>query len=101
MLVFQSMLRGSGELQPIEDDYPFSEELIFNEPSFPKLHFIEKRYTGDPTNWWIPNRACVEAMLHSSGFGILDHPEAEVYICRRLESKDDLSRLPSGGIVCD
>lgn len=23
---------------------------------------------GDPTNWWSPNRACMEAMLHSLGF---------------------------------
>jgi tRNA (mo5U34)-methyltransferase len=23
---------------------------------------------GDPTNWWAPNRACVEAMLRSLGF---------------------------------
>jgi tRNA (mo5U34)-methyltransferase len=98
--VFQSMLRGSREVRPMEGDYPFSEELIFNEPTFPKLHFIEKRYTGDPTNWWIPNRACVEAMLRSAGFGILGNPEAEVYMCRRLESKDEFSRLPSGGIDC-
>jgi tRNA (mo5U34)-methyltransferase len=23
---------------------------------------------GDPTNWWGPNPACVEAMLHDVGF---------------------------------
>jgi tRNA (mo5U34)-methyltransferase len=23
---------------------------------------------GDPTNWWAPNRACMEAMLHDLGF---------------------------------
>ena len=34
------------------------------------------------TNWWIPNRACVEAMLRSAGFEILDHPEEEVFLCR-------------------
>ena len=28
-------------------------------PAFPKLHFVEHSYAGDPTNWWIPNRACV------------------------------------------
>ena len=47
------------------------------------MHFVERRYSNDPTNWWIPNRACVEAMLRSSGFEIVDHPEEEVYICRR------------------
>ena len=50
---------------------------------FPAMYFIEKSYSHDPTNWWIPNRACVEAMLRSSGFRIVDHPEGEVYICRK------------------
>ncbi|HKH32723.1 MAG TPA: TIGR04290 family methyltransferase, partial [Beijerinckiaceae bacterium] len=49
------------------------------------LHFIERRYADDPTNWWVPNRACAEAMLRSAGFEILNHPEDEVYVCRRLE----------------
>jgi hypothetical protein len=48
----------------------------------PKLHFVEHRYSHDPTNWWVPNRACVEAMLRSSGFAIESQPEAEVYLCR-------------------
>ncbi|HVI80355.1 MAG TPA: hypothetical protein VM715_19820, partial [Candidatus Acidoferrum sp.] len=52
-------------------------------PAFPKMYFIEKRYAGDPTNWWIPNRAGVEAMLRSAGFEILEHPENEVFVCRR------------------
>ena len=55
---------------------------IFDDPSFPKMHFIEHNYTGDPTNWWAPNRACAEALLRSSGFRIEAHPEAEVFICR-------------------
>lgn len=82
LLVFQSMQRGSPELRPIEHNYHFWREDLFDDPAFPKLHFIEHRYANDPTNWWIPNRACVEAMLRSSGFEITSHPEAEVYICR-------------------
>jgi tRNA (mo5U34)-methyltransferase len=50
------------------------------------MHFIEQRYADDPTNWWVPNRACVEAMLRSSGFTITSHPEEEVYVCRRIEA---------------
>jgi tRNA (mo5U34)-methyltransferase len=51
------------------------------------MFFVENCYSGDWTNWWIPNRACVEGMLRSSGFEIVEHPEAEVYICRRRESR--------------
>jgi tRNA (mo5U34)-methyltransferase len=79
------MLRGSPEVENLEPDYDFWNLELFDRPTFPKMHFIEKRYAHDPTNWWIPNRACAEAMLRSSGFNIIDHPEAEVYLCRRME----------------
>ena len=32
--------------------------------------------------------ACVEAMLRSAGFAILQHPEDEVYVCRRVEAPE-------------
>jgi tRNA (mo5U34)-methyltransferase len=88
MLVFQSLLRGSREVAALQENYPFTETEIFNREGYPVMHFIENRYSNDPTNWWIPNRACVEAMLRSSGFEILDQPEEEVYICRSRGSRD-------------
>ncbi len=84
-LVFQSMLRGSDDIAPVAADYPFSEERVFDDPGFPRMSFVERRYAGDPTNWWIPNRACAEAMLRSAGFDIESRPEPEVYVCRRRE----------------
>ncbi len=85
LLVFQSMLRGSAEIDGLDGDYPFSEKSVFDRPGFPRMHFIERYYAGDSTNWWLPNRACAEAMLRSAGFEILSRPEEEVYICRRSE----------------
>ena len=85
LLVFQSMQRGSPEVDAHQEDYDFWQTHMFDLPGFPKLHFIEDRYAGDPTNWWVPNRACAEAMLRSTGFIITAHPEDEVYICRRAE----------------
>ncbi|MFN4141896.1 TIGR04290 family methyltransferase [Aestuariivirga sp.] len=82
ILVFQSMQRGSSAPGHFEGDYPFAETAHFDEAHYPKLHFIENRYAGDPTNWWVPNRACAEAMLRSAGFAIESHPEPEVYVCR-------------------
>jgi tRNA (mo5U34)-methyltransferase len=82
-LIFQSMLRGTNEILDAAPDYPFSETAVFDRPAFPELHFIERQYAGDWTNWWIPNRACAEAMLRSAGFDILDQPASEVYVCRR------------------
>lgn len=80
-MVFQSMLRGSSDVEPIARDYPFSETDVFDRRGFPRLHFIEGRFANDETNWWIPNRACAEAMLRCASFTITDHPEEEVYIC--------------------
>ncbi|HLH94873.1 MAG TPA: TIGR04290 family methyltransferase [Xanthobacteraceae bacterium] len=85
VLVFQSMLRGGHEIAELREDYDFWEMEPFEQRGSPKLHFIEHRYAGDPTNWWVPNRACAEAMLRSAGFEITAHPEDEVYICRRAE----------------
>ena len=80
--LFQSMLRGSMEVTPIARDYPFEEVAIFDQVSYPKMHFIEHRYCDDISNWWVPNRAGMEAMLRSSGFRIESKPEEEVYLCR-------------------
>ena len=85
LLLFQSMQRGSREVVQPAEDYDFNEPAPFDEPGYPKMHFIEHRYSHDETNWWVPNRACVEAMLRSSGFAIEAQPEDEVYLCRRRD----------------
>jgi tRNA (mo5U34)-methyltransferase len=87
-MIFQSMQRGARDVLPLAEDYAFAERAIFAEPGYPKLHFVEKKYSHDQTNWWIPNRACVEAMLRSAGFRVADNPEEEVYVCRLGETTE-------------
>jgi tRNA (mo5U34)-methyltransferase len=87
LMVFQSMIRGATEVETVEQNYDFWTSEHFDRPGYPKLHFVEHRYADDPTNWWIPNRACVEAMLRSAGFAICAHPEDEVYICQMEERR--------------
>jgi tRNA (mo5U34)-methyltransferase len=82
LMLFQSMQRGDPGTMELERDYTFQQTDIFDDARFPKMFFIERRYAKDPTNWWIPNAACAEAMLRSAGFNILDHPEQEVYLCQ-------------------
>ena len=82
LLVFQSLQRGSVDLIEIAPDYEFTEAAPFDDPGYPKLHFVEHSYSHDETNWWIPNRACTEAILRSSGFRIESQPEDETYLCR-------------------
>ena len=83
LLVLQSMQRGSDQADQLQEDYDFWQTDMFDSPGFPKMHFVEHKYADDWTNWWIPNRACVEAMLRSAGFDILERSEQEVFICRR------------------
>ena len=85
LLLFQSLQRGTKVADPVAADYDFWEQDHFDRPGYPKLHFIEHRYSGDPTNWWAPNAACSAALLRSSGFAILEHPEDEVFLCRRVD----------------
>jgi methyltransferase (TIGR04290 family) len=83
LLLFQSLQRGSPEMEPVADDYDFWETEVFERPSYPRLHFVERRYSHDETNWWLPNAACSAAMLRSTGFEIVAHPEEEVFLCKR------------------
>jgi tRNA (mo5U34)-methyltransferase len=85
MMIFQSLQRGSSRVLELEEDYPFEETDLFFEASYPKLHFVEREYSRDWTNWWVPNRACTEAMLRSAGFTIETYAGDEVYVCRRAE----------------
>jgi tRNA (mo5U34)-methyltransferase len=92
IFVFQSMLRGSRTVLPLDTDYPFTTTDIFDAPGYPTLHFIEHRYSHDQTNWWIPNLAAAEAMLRSAGYRIVTHPEDEVFVCRHVAVPDDEPR---------
>src|SRR5690349_10471668 len=85
MLAFQSMLRGSADTAPVATDYDFNDVSPFAQETWPRMYFVEHRYAGDHTNWWIPNRAAAEAMLRAAGFHITDHPEPEVFICHRAD----------------
>jgi tRNA (mo5U34)-methyltransferase len=80
-LVFQSMLRGSGAVRQMPENLPIDERAAFLDPAFPAMYFIEKSYADDPTNWWIPNRAGMEAMLRSAGLRIDRWIPDELYFC--------------------
>ena len=45
------------------------------------MAFLEHRFEGDPTNWWAPNHAAVEAMLRSAGMRVTGRPAHEIYLC--------------------
>ena len=69
-------------------DVPFrADELA--KPGWPAMAFIEKRLAGDPTNWWVPNHAAVEAMARSAGLDVIERPGHEIFLCvpRRMPKR--------------
>ena len=56
LLLFQSMQRGSRLIAEVQENYEFTDTAAFDEAGYPKMHFIEQRYSHDETNWWVPNR---------------------------------------------
>jgi tRNA (mo5U34)-methyltransferase len=88
-LIFQSMLRGSSEVKEWQENYRFWQTEQFGDPAYPSMYFVEHMYANDQTNWWIPNRAAAAAVLRSSGLEVLEHPEAETWICTPSHVKRD------------
>ncbi|MFW2828787.1 TIGR04290 family methyltransferase [Sphingomonas sp. ID0503] len=90
LMLFQTMQQGSEDVIDVPEDHPFfvpgsfESPPIFDDPAYPKMHFIERSFANDWTNWWAPNRACSAAMLRASGFEILENPEPEVFLCRAV-----------------
>lgn len=88
LMLFQTMQQGSPDVLLVPDDHPFhvpgttQPPSYFDNPAYPRMHFIERKFAHDWTNWWAPNKACSQALLRAAGFSIEAQPEAEVYLCR-------------------
>lgn len=89
LLVFQTLT--SPEVPVFEPtvNYEFEQRDVLLTPGWPKMAFIEHYFAGDPTNWWVPNRAAVQAMLRSAGFTVTGSPEPETYICQPVAPGHD------------
>lgn len=81
LMVLQTMTLPGDQVAAVPDDLGLDERARMQDPGWPVMAFIEQRLRGDPTNWWAPNHACVEAMLRSSGFGVLGRIADETYLC--------------------
>lgn len=98
LLLFQSLQAGEKGMFKPERDYEFFDGMKeFDRTEWPRMHFIEQRYANDPTNWWVPNEACSAGMLRSAGFEIIEHPETEVFLCRRAATSACGSVYPARG----
>jgi tRNA (mo5U34)-methyltransferase len=86
VLVLQTLTMPGEGVAPVPDDLALAERDRMLAPGWPKMAFIERRLEDDPTNWWAPNRACVEAMLRSTGLEPVASPGHEIHSARRARA---------------
>jgi tRNA (mo5U34)-methyltransferase len=81
LMVFQTLTMPGDTVYAGTLDHAIHEREPLLDPGWPKMAFIEHRFAGDATNWWVPNHAGVEAMLRSSGLRVTGRPADEIYLC--------------------
>jgi tRNA (mo5U34)-methyltransferase len=82
MLLLQTLTQPGEEAISPPEDLALDKRSKMAEPGWPTMAFIEHRLAGDPTNWWAPNHACIEAMLRSCGFEVAARPGHEIYLAK-------------------
>jgi tRNA (mo5U34)-methyltransferase len=87
LMVFQTMTMPGLEVFEDTHERGFEDRELMLHPGWPKMGFLEHHFAGDPTNWWAPNHACVEAMLRSAGMKIVSRPGHEIYFCEPDEQR--------------
>jgi tRNA (mo5U34)-methyltransferase len=81
LLMFQTLTMPGDAVYEDTADHPITEREPLLHAGWPKMAFIEHKFAGDATNWWVPNHAACEAMLRSSGLRIVARPAHEIYLC--------------------
>jgi tRNA (mo5U34)-methyltransferase len=88
LMIFQTLTMNGDQIVKPNPDYNIEEREVFDRDGWPKMAFIEGKFSHDPTNWWAPNHAAVEALLRSTGLKGIRRIAHEIYFCE----------APQGGI---
>lgn len=103
-LLFQSLSLPGREVlpdtaDPARDLAGLQNRSPLLQAGWPKMAFIEHRFAGDPTNWWIPNHASIEAMLRTVGFRVLSYPTDETYWCEAAPIPPEMNQAEFAAAV--
>ncbi|HVL59388.1 MAG TPA: TIGR04290 family methyltransferase [Burkholderiaceae bacterium] len=82
LMMFQTMTMPGDSVYERTEDHAINDRVALLETGWPKMAFVEHKFAGDPTNWWLPNHAAVEALLRSSGLRVVARPGHEIYLCK-------------------
>jgi tRNA (mo5U34)-methyltransferase len=86
-LIFQTLSLPGDEVLEAPPDLPLDERRRLLEPGWPSMAFVEGKMAGDPTNWWVPNLACNEALLRSAGLRVTARPGDEMFCCEPVPGR--------------
>ncbi len=87
-LVVQTLTMPGDERCAPPADLSIDDRDQLRRPGWPSMAFIERELAGDPTNWWAPDAACVEAMLRSCELEIRAAPGHEIWLCEPRPRRD-------------
>lgn len=82
-MVFQTLSMPGEVAEQDTRDRTIHDRADLLKEGWPKMAFIEHKFSGDPTNWWLPNHAGIEAMLRSCGYKVTERPGHEIYIAQK------------------
>jgi len=87
LLVFQTLTFPQTGMVTTPLNLRIEERDRMLESAWPKMAFVEHRFEEDPTNWWVANDACVQALLRASGMQVVHElSELETYLCQPMET---------------
>lgn len=92
LLVLQTLTMPGEEAVDAPPDLALDERERLREAGWPVMAFVERSLAGDPTNWWAPSHACVEAMARSAGLELVARPGHEMYVFRPRGLPPDVTR---------
>ena len=82
LLVFQTLSLDIPQEHKEVEDFNFEHREMMQRENWPRMAFIEHKFMGDPTNWWVPNPAAINALFRSAGFRQAGRPGHEIYLFR-------------------
>ncbi|HZT01128.1 MAG TPA: TIGR04290 family methyltransferase [Steroidobacteraceae bacterium] len=80
-MILQTLTMPGEAVRTPPESIELGERELMRETGWPLMAFIEGQLEEDPTNWWAPNHACVEALVRAAGFRVISRPGHEIYLC--------------------
>jgi tRNA (mo5U34)-methyltransferase len=88
LLVFQTLTTPDDDVAEQPEDLDIGDRDRLLEAGWPRMTFVEHRLAGDPTNWWVPNAAAVEALLRTAGVDVIARPGHEIWLGQATRCKN-------------